>query len=135
MIFIEDKWLLKHPKFTNLGYRENYTILYQKEIWDIFKNIKDKDYMKNRIIDIFEEDIYRVKGYIYEMYCKKEDNLYTYVFPMPFADFSIMDWINYMLDSSIHGDINCKVVCNEFYIEEVRNFLKDKVEVICLMEQ
>ncbi len=60
MIFIEDKWLLNHPKFTNLGYRENYTILYQKEIWDIFKNIKDKDYMKNKIIDIFGEDIDRV---------------------------------------------------------------------------
>ena len=135
MIFIEDKWLIKHPKFINLGYRENYTILYQKEIWDIFKNIKDKDYMKNRIVDIFGEDSDRVNGYIYEMYCKKENDLYTYVFPMPFVDFSIMDWINYMVDSSIHGDINCKVVCNEFCIEEVRNFLKDKVEVICLMEQ
>ena len=135
MIFIEDKWLLKHPKFINLGYRENYTILYQKEIWDIFKNIKDKDYMKNRIVDIFGEDSNRVNGYIYEMYCKKEDDLYTYVFPMPFADFSIMDWINYMVDSSIHGDIKCKVVCNEICIEEIRNFLKDKVEVICLIEQ
>lgn len=91
--------------------------------------------MKNRIVDIFGEDIYRVQGYIYEMYCKKDDNLYTYIFPMLFADFSIMDWINYMVDSSIHGDIKCKVVCKEFCIEEVRNFLKDKVEVICLMEQ
>ncbi len=72
---------------------------------------------------------------LYEMYCKKEDDLYTYVFPMPFADFSIMDLINYMVDSSNHGDIKCKAVCNEFYIEEVRNFLKDKVEVICLMGQ
>ena len=98
-------------------------------------NIKDKDYMKNRIVDIFGEDSNRVNGYIYEMYCKKEDDLYTYVFPMPFADFSIMDWINYMVDSSIHGDIKCKVVCNEICIEEVRNFLKDKVEVICLIEQ
>ena len=135
IIFIEDEWLLNHPKFANLGYCENYTILYKKEIWDIFKNIKDKDYMKNRIVDIFGEYIDRVNGYIYEMYCKKEDGLYTYVFPMPFADFSIMDWINYMVDCSIHGDIKCKVVCNEFCIEEVRNFLKDKVEVICLMEQ
>ena len=135
VIFIEDEWLLNHPKFINISYCENYTILYQKEIWDIFKNISDTDYMKNRIIDIFGENIDRVKGYKYEMYCIKGEDSYTYIFPMPFADFSIIDWINYMVDSGIHGDINCKVVCNEFCIEEVRNFLKDKVEVICLMEQ
>ena len=135
IIFIEDEWLLNHPKFTNINFSENYIILYQKEIWDIFKKILDEDYMKNRIINIFGENIYRVKGYIYEIYCKKEEELYTYIFPMPFVDFSIMDWINYMVDSSIHGDIKCKVVCNEFCIEDVRNFLKDKVEVICLIEQ
>ena len=133
IIFIEDEWLINHPRFTNLGYRENYTILYQKEIWDIFKDIKDKDYMKNRIVDIFGEDSDRVNGYIYEMYCKKEDDLYTYVFPMPFADFSIMDWINYMVDSGIHSNIDYIVVCNEICIEEARRFLKDKVEVICLI--
>lgn len=135
IIFIEDECLLNHPKFTNINFSENYIILYQKEIWDIFKKILDEDYMKNRIINIFGENIYRVKGYIYEIYCKKEEELYTYIFPMPFVDFSIMDWINYMVDSSIHGDIKCKVVCNEFCIEDVRNFLKDKVEVICLIEQ
>ena len=135
IIFIEDEWLLNHPKFTNINFSENYIILYQKEIWDIFKKILDEDYMKNRIINIFGENIYRVKGYIYEIYCKKEEELYTYIFPMTFVDFSIMDWINYMVDSSIHGDIKCKVVCNEFCIEDVRNFLKDKVEVICLIEQ
>ena len=135
IIFIEDEWLLNHPKFTNINFSENYIILYQKEIWKIFKKILDEDYMRNRIINIFGEEIYRVKGYIYEIYCKKEDDLYTYIFPMPFVDFSIMDWINYMVDSSIHGDIKCKVVCNEFCIEDVRNFLKDKVEVICLIEQ
>ena len=133
IIFIENEWFLNHPKFTNISYSENYTILYQKEIWDIFKNISDTDYMKNRIINIFGENIDRVKGYKYEMYCIKGED--TYIFPMPFADFSIMDWINFMVDSGIHSNINYIVVCNEFCIEEVRNFLKDKVEVICLMEQ
>ena len=134
IIFIEDKRLIKHPKFTNLGYRENYTILYQKEIWDIFKNISDTDYMKNRIINIFGENIDRVKGYKYEMYCIKGEDSYTYIFPMPFADFSIMDWINFMVDSGIHSNINYIVVCNEICLEEARKFLKDKVEVICLIE-
>ena len=133
IIFIEDEWLLNHPKFTNLSYSENYTILYQKEIWDIFKKILDEDYMKNRIINIFGEDIYRVKGYIYEIYCKKEDNLYTYIFPMPFADFSIMDWINDMIDSSLFGNTRFKVVCNDFCLGEVRKVLKDEVDVICII--
>ena len=132
MIFIEDKWILKHPKFTNLGYRENYTILYQKEIWNIFKNIKDKDYMKNRIVDIFGEDSDRVNGYIYEMYCKKEDDLYTYVFPMLFIDLSIMDWINYMVDRGLFSNTRFKVVCNDFGLRQVRKFLKDDVDVICI---
>lgn len=122
IVFIEDEWLLNHPKFTNIDFSENYIIFYQKEIWDIFKKILDKDYMKNRIINMFGEDIYRVKGYIYEIYCKNEDDLYTYIFPMPFVDFSIMDWINNMVDSSLFSNIRFKVVCNDFCLEEVRTF-------------
>ena len=134
IIFIEDEWLLNHPKCSNINFSENYIILYQKEIWDIFKKILAEDYMKNRIINIFGEDIYRVKGYIYEIYCKKEDDLYTYIFPMPFVDFSIMDWINDMVDSSLFSNTRFKVVCNDFCLEEVRKFLKTEVEVICLTE-
>ena len=135
IIFIENEWLLNHPKFSNINFSENYIILYQKEIWEIFKKILDEDYMKNRIINIFGEDIYRVKGYIYEIYCKKEDNLYTYIFPMPFVDFSIMDWINDMVESSLFSNTRFKVVCNDFCLGEVRKVLKDEVEVVCLMEQ
>lgn len=134
IIFIEDEWLLNHPKFTNINFSENYIILYKKEIWEIFKKILDEDYMRNRIINIFGEDIYRVKGYIYEIYCKKEDNLYTYIFPMPFADFSIMDWINDMVDSSLFSNTRFKVVCNDFCLEEVRKVLKDEVDVICITD-
>ena len=90
--------------------------------------------MKNRIINIFGEDIYRVKGYIYEIYCKKEDDLYTYIFPMPFVDFSIMDWINDMVDSSLFSNTRFKVVCNDFCLEEVRKFLKAEVDVICITD-
>ncbi len=132
IIFIEDEWLLNHPKFTNINFSENYIILYKKEIWEIFKKILDEDYMKNKIINIFGEDIYRVKGYIYEIYCKKEDDLYTYIFPMPFADFSIMDWINDMVDSSLFSNTKFNVVCNDFCLEEVRKVLKDEVDVICV---
>ena len=132
IIFIEDEWLLNHPKFTNINFSENYIILYQKEIWKIFKKILDEDYMRNRIINIFGEEIYRVKGYIYEIYCKKEDDLYTYIFPMPFVDFSIMDWINDMVDSSLFSNTRFKVVCNDFCLEEVRKLLKDEVDVICI---
>lgn len=132
IIFIEDEWLLNHPKFTNINFSENYIILYKKEIWEIFKKILDEDYMKNRIINIFGEDIYRVKGYIYEIYCRKEDDSYTYIFPMPFADFSIMVWINDMVDSSLFSNTRFKVVCNDFGLRQVRKFLKDDVDVICI---
>lgn len=134
IIFIEDEWLLNHPKFTNINFSENYIILYEKEIWEIFKKTLDEDYMRNRIINIFGEDIYRVKGYIYEIYCKNEDNLYTYIFPMPFVDFSIMDWINDMVDSSLFSNTRFKVVCNDFCLEEVRKVLKDEVDVICITD-
>ena len=134
IIFIEDEWLLNHPKFSNINFSENYISIYQKEIWDIFKKILDEDYMKNRIINIFGEEIYRVKGYIYEMYCKKKDDLYTYIFPMPFADFSIMDWINDMVDSSLFSNTRFKVVCNDFCLEEVRKVLKTEVDVICVTD-
>ena len=133
IIFIEDEWLLNHPKFSNINFSENYIIIYQKEIWEIFKKILDEDYIENRIINIFGEDIYRVKGYIYEIYCKKEDDLYTYIFPMPFADFSIMDWINDMVDSSLFSNTRFKVVCNDFCLVEIRKFLKDEVDVICVI--
>ena len=132
IIFIEDEWLINRPKFTNINFSENYIILYKKEIWDIFNKILDEDYMKNRIINMFGEDVYRVKGYIYEIYCKKEEDLYTYIFPMPFADFSIMDWINDMVDSSLFSNTRFKVVCNDFGLREVRKFLKDDVDVICI---
>ena len=99
------------------------------------QKILDEDYMKNRIINIFGEDIQRVKGYIYEIYCKKKDDLYTYIFPMPFVDFSIMDWINEMVDSSLFSNTRFKVVCNDFCLEEVRKFLKDEVNVICITQR
>ncbi len=134
IIFIEDEWLLNHPKFSNINFSENYIIIYQKEIWEIFKKILDEDYMKNRIIKIFGEDIYRVKGYIYEIYCKKEHDLYTYIFPMPFVDFSIMDWINDMVDSSLFSNTRFKVVCNDFCLGEVRKVLKAEVDVICITD-
>ena len=88
--------------------------------------------MKNRMINIFGEDIYRLKGYLYEIYCKKEDDLYTYIFPMTFADFSIMDWINDMVDNSLFSSTRFKVVCNDFCLKEVRKFLKAEVDVICV---
>ena len=80
--------------------------------------------MKNRIINIFGEDIYRVKEYIYE--------IYTYIFPIPFVDFSIMDWINDMVDNSLFSNTKFKVVCNDFGLEEIRKFLKDEADVICV---
>ncbi len=63
---------------------------------------------------------------------KRKMTYITYIFPMPLPDFSIMDWINDMVDSSLFSNTRFKGVCNEFCLKEVRKVLKDEVDVICI---
>ena len=52
---------------------------------------------------------------------------------MTFADFSIMDWINDMVDSRLLSNTRFKVACNDFCLGEVRKVLKDEIDVICII--
>ena len=63
---------------------------------------------------------------------KRKMTYITYIFLMPLPDFSIMDWINEMVDSSLFSNTRFKVVCNDFCLEEVRKFLKAEDDVICV---
>ena len=65
-------------------------------------------------------------------YIAKRKMIYIYIFPMSFADFSIIDWINDMVDSSFFSNTRFKVICNDYCLEEVRKFSKDEVDVICI---
>lgn len=132
IIFVEDERFLKHPKFIEINIEEIYTILYDASVWRIFEKIKDEDYMKERVLDIFGDEYTRLKAYIYEIYYLKHDDDYTYVIPMPFADFAKMDWINYMVNDRNFSNVQLKVVCEDFCIEHVRKFLDEKVEVVCI---
>lgn len=132
IIFVEDERFLKHPKFIEINIEEIYTILYDASVWRIFEKIKDEDYMKERVLDIFGDEYTRLKAYMYEIYYLKHDDDYTYVIPMPFADFAKMDWINYMVNDRNFSNVQLKVVCEDFCIEHVRKFLDEKVEVVCI---
>ena len=66
-------------------------------------------------------------------YIAKRKMIYIHIFfQCLLSDFSIMDWINDMVDSSLFSNTRFKVVCNDFCLGEVRKFLKDDVDVICI---
>ncbi len=132
IIFIEDEQFMKHPKFINIDIKEIYTVLCNAKVWEILKKIQDEDYMKEKIISIFGSEYERLKAYIYEIYYTKNNGIYTYVFPMPFADFAKVDWINYMATSGNYNNVKLKVVCEENCVEYVRKFLDEKVEITCV---
>lgn len=134
IIFVEEERFLKHPKFININIEEIYTILYDKNVWDVFEKIKDEDYMKDRVLEIFGDEYTRLKAYMYEIYYLKHDDVYTYVIPMPFADFAKMDWINYMVNSRDYSNVEFKVVCEDNCLEFVRKLLDEVVEVVCICQ-
>lgn len=91
--------------------------------------------MRNIILNIFGEEYERLNSYIYEIYYAKHDDTYTYVFPMPFADFAKIDGINHMVNSGDYEDVEFKVVCLDNCLEYVRKFLDEKVEVMCISDK
>ena len=52
---------------------------------------------------------------------------------MLFVDFSFIDWINDMVDSSSFSNTRFKFVCNDFCLGEVRKFWKNEVDVIYII--
>ncbi len=135
IIFVEDEKFLKYPKFVDANFSEVHTVLYNQENWNIFKAVLDENYMRNIILNIFGEEYERLNSYIYEIYYVKHDNTYTYVFPMPFADFAKIDGINHMVNSRDCEEIVFKVVCLDNCVEFVRKALDEKVEVMCVGEK
>ena len=132
IMFVEDERFLKYPKFIDVNTSEIYTILYKQEIWKIFEKFLDKDYMKKKVLSIFGDEFKDLKTYILECYYRKMGNYYDYIFPIMFADFSKIHWINYAVGSRDFENVNLKVVCEENCIEYVRKFLDERVEIICL---
>ena len=51
---------------------------------------------------------------------------------MPFANFYLMDYLNYLVTDDFHSDIKVKVVCFDCCVEYIRRYLNEKIEVNCI---
>ena len=129
-IFVNDERFIKFPKFVNVSIKEFYTILCEDKAWTILSKIKDEDYMKNWVLGKFGYYYKSLSTYIYEIYYSKHEEIYTYVFPMPFIDFSRISSINYMVNDDSYDRVRFKVVCQKYYLDCIRENLDECVEII-----
>lgn len=133
IVFTEDETYLYKPKFEEIRYKESYIIPYNQKTWNVFKLIKNENFMNDRVYDIFGDKLVSLayKSF-FEDYYIKENDVYTYIFYMPFANFYLMDYLNYLATSDLHSDVEVKMVCLENCFKYARKFLNEKVEVICV---
>ncbi len=100
IVFTEDDKYLYKPKFQHIRYQESYIIPYNNDAWEIFKMIKDEDFMRNKVKETFGNDLISLKAKsFFDDYYIKENDVYTYIFYMPFANFFLMDYINFQATS------------------------------------
>lgn len=133
IVFTEDDKYLYKPKFENIRYNESYIIPYNQKAWKVFKLIKAENFMNDRVYDVFGDKLISLKyKSFFDEYYIKENDVYTYIFYMPFANFYLMDYLNYLATDNLHSDVEVKVVCLDTCIEYVRKYLNERVEVICI---
>ena len=129
--FTEDDKYLYNPKFEKIRYKESYIIPYNKKAWEIFEIIKNEKFMNNKVHEIFGNKLISLKAKsFFEEYYIKENNVYTYIFYMPFANFYLMDYLNYLVTDTLTSDAKVKVVCFEHCRKYIRKYLDDGVDVI-----
>ena len=133
IVFTQDDKYLYKPKFENIRYNESYIIPYNQKAWKVFKLIKDENFMNDRVYDIFGDKLISLKyKSFFDDYYIKENNVYTYIFYMPFANFYLMDYLNYLATDNLHSDVEVKVICLDTCVEYARKYLDEKVEVTCI---
>ena len=133
IVFTEDEKYLYNPKFEKIRYKESYIISYNKKAWDIFKIIKNEKFMNDKVLEIFGDKLISLKAKsFFEEYYTKENNVYTYIFYMPFANFYLMEYLNYLAIDDLHSDIKVRVLCFDYIVEYIRKYLNEKIEVICI---
>lgn len=133
IVFTEDDKYLYKPKFQDIRYQESYIIPYNNDAWTIFRMIKDEEFMRNKVKEIFGNDLISLKAKsFFDDYYIKENDIYTYIFYMPFANFYLMDYINFQATSNLMEGTKDKVVCLDNCVEFVRKYLDEAVEVTCI---
>ena len=89
--------------------------------------------MNDKVLEIFGDKLISLKAKsFFEEYYIKENNVYTYIFYMPFANFYLMDYLNYVATDVLHSDIKVKVVCFYEDVEYIRKYLGEEIEIICI---
>ena len=133
IVFTEDEKYLYNPKFEKIRYKESYIIPYNTKAWEIFEIIKNEKFMNNKVREIFGDKLISLKAKsFFEEYYIKENNAYTYIFYMPFANFYLIDYLNYLVTDTLISDAKVKVVCFEYCRKYIRKYLDDGVDVICI---
>lgn len=131
IVFTEDNTYLFKPKFKDIRYEESYIVPYNKETWKILGLIKDENFMNDRLYDILGDKLVSLK--YKSFFDDKENNVYIYIFYMPFANFYLMNYINFLSNDNLTLDAKVKVVCLDCCVEYVRKYLDEKVEIVCLV--
>ena len=133
IVFTEIQKYLNKPKFDRIQYEESYIIPYKSDIWSVFKIIKDENFMHQQVESIFDDNLVslRAKSFYDDFYIKEGD-IYTYVYHMPFANFELMNYINFQATNYLMNNTKAIVVCLENCVEYVRGYLDERVEVICI---
>lgn len=81
IIFTEDNKYLYKPKFQDIRYQETYIIPYNNDAWTIFRMIKDEEFMRNKVKEIFGDKLVSLKAKsFFDDYYIKENDVYTYFF-------------------------------------------------------
>lgn len=60
------------------------------------------------------------------------EDYYIYVLSILLPDFSKMDWVNYQATDWKNDNVKMKVICEGEYVEYIREYLDELVEVVCL---
>ena len=134
IVFTENEEYLYKPKFDKINYEENYIIPYNQETWKVFKLINDQTFMNQKIYEIFGDKLIslREKSFV-DKYYYKENNDYIYVYYMPFANFNLMNYLNFVsTEKQLFPRDKVKVVCLENCVEYARKYLNEEVEIISI---
>ena len=87
----------------------------------------------DKVHEIFGNKLISLKAKsFFEEYYIKENNVYTYIFYMPFANFYLIDYLNYLTTNDLHSDIKVRVLCFDYSVEYIRKYLNEKIEVNCI---
>lgn len=133
IVFAETKEYMNKPKFDRIQYEESYIIPYENDAWAVLKKIKDENFMHQQVQSIFGNKLVSLREQsFYDDFYIKEGEIYTYIYYMPFANFNLMNYINFQATSHLMEGTKAKVICLENCVEYVRKYLDEKVGVICV---